>query len=87
MNGWAILSFCPRGSTALNLCSGSGSFMEACMNLGRSCISIEIDGNFCSRNNYIFSLDYQYSQARRRMELCFVDIQNKLQATSMDYPK
>lgn len=43
------------GGTALCLCSGSGSFMVAAMNLGRSCISVEIDGNLSTIISRFFS--------------------------------
>ena len=55
MNGWVLLRWVPRGidfgwylhsigGTALNLCAGSGSFIEAAMNTGRSCLAVELDG-------------------------------------------
>ena len=35
-----------KGNVVLSLCGGSGSLMEACTHTGRSCIMLEIDGNF-----------------------------------------
>jgi len=43
-----ITSFTKRGEAAVTLTSGSGSFIEACMRLGRHCLAIEIDGLFPS---------------------------------------
>ena len=45
-NHWVITSFTKFGEAAVTLTSGSGSFMEACMRLGRPCLAIEIDGLF-----------------------------------------
>lgn len=32
------------GGVVLSVCSGSGSMLEACMQLGRSCLAIDNDG-------------------------------------------
>ena len=45
-NHWVITSFTKIGEAAVTLTSGSGSFVEACMRLGRHCLAIEIDGLF-----------------------------------------
>jgi hypothetical protein len=45
-HGLIISFFISAGNVVLSLCGGSGSLMEACMHLGRSCIMLEIDGNF-----------------------------------------
>src|SRR6185437_3288048 len=34
------------GDCVLSLCSGSGSMMQACMETGRSCVAMEINGVF-----------------------------------------
>jgi len=36
--------FSPVGGCVLSLCAGSGSMLEACLQLGRSCLGIEVDG-------------------------------------------
>ena len=57
LSGWAIQTFTKPGSFAVNiwlffyvggvvlsLCAGSGSMLEAAMQLGRSCIAVDADG-------------------------------------------
>ena len=59
LSGWAIQAFTRPGSFLLNvgyiffffvggvvlsLCAGSGSMLEAAMQLGRSCIAVDADG-------------------------------------------
>ena len=54
-NGWVISTWtkpgelryvhrCLLGDLVLSMCSGSGSMMQACMETGRSCVAIEING-------------------------------------------
>lgn len=44
--GTHCLSLFVLGNTVLSLCGGSGSLMEICMRIGRSCIMFEKDGLF-----------------------------------------
>jgi hypothetical protein len=58
--GWIAQTFCRLGKRVhvvisntscldgcvLSLCSGSGSMLEACMQPGKFCIGLEIDGIF-----------------------------------------
>src|SRR6185437_9941900 len=52
------------GSLVVSLCGGSGSFMQAAMETGRSCVMFEINGLL-----KVFSLlsEKQYAGARQRM--------------------
>ena len=59
-----ITSFTKLGDAAVTLTSGSGSFIEACMRLGRSCLALEIDG-FVSLAN--LPLDVQFNATAQRM--------------------
>jgi len=42
-----VESFSSKGNVVLDPFCGSGSFMEACQDLGRSCIGIEINPKYC----------------------------------------
>jgi hypothetical protein len=59
-NHWAITSFTQFGEAAVTLTSGSGSFIDACMRLGRSCLALEVNGSvycfhyFCRRTIYCY---------------------------------
>ena len=63
-NHWVITSFTKLGDAAVTLTSGSGSFIEACMRLGRSCLALEIDG-VCSLVNLL--LEVQFNASAQRM--------------------
>src|SRR6185437_11373161 len=49
------------------MCVESGSMMEACMHLGRSCITFEVDGLCLSKKKFSL-LAVQFGGARLRME-------------------
>ena len=55
MNGWVLSRWCPRGSTILSVCSGSGSMLEAAIHMGGSCIFIVCDGIYINMF-FVFSL-------------------------------
>jgi site-specific DNA-methyltransferase (adenine-specific) len=38
---------CPPGGTVLDPCAGTGPVVEACERLGRTCIAVEINPDFC----------------------------------------
>lgn len=56
------------GGAVLSLCSGSGSMLESCMQAGRDCLGVEIDGirkfHFIT---FLFFLDVQFRGASARM--------------------
>ena len=78
MNGWILSRWCPRNSTVLSVCSGSGSMVEAAVCMGRSCISIEIDGSF---------LEYQFHQSARRLKEVYETAMRESTERGMDYNK
>ena len=61
---WVITSFTKIGDAAVTLTSGSGSFIEACMRLGRSCLALEIDGFVTT---YLSCLEIQFNASAQRM--------------------
>ena len=70
------------GQTALSLCGGSGSLMEAAMHLGRNCIMFGANGIFFLRfamskmeKIHFYLTDRQYSVAKARMQEIFARLQ------------
>lgn len=41
-----FLSIFKLGGVILSICSGSGSMLEAALQVGRSCLSLDIDGTY-----------------------------------------
>ena len=55
------------------------------MNLGRSCIAVELDGIILE--NFLMSLDYQFKQSVRRMHECFEQIKHEVENSHLDYTR
>jgi len=65
----------------LSLCTGSGTMIEACMQLGRNCLALDIDGMLL-RLKIIFFLEVQFKGASARMAATYADIHKE---TSLHY--
>ena len=74
-------------STVLSVCSGSGSMAEAAISMGRSCILIELDGNYFNCMIENSSLDYQFHQSARRLKEGFETAMSESSKPGMDYNK
>jgi len=87
MNGYILSRWCPRNSTVLSVCSGSGSMAEAAVCMGRSCISIEIDGSFLKFTIDFFPIEYQFHQSARRLKEVYETAMRESTERGMDYNK
>lgn len=70
----------------LSLCSGSATMAEAALNMGRSCISVDIDG----RSDYFtlfFFKDYQFSKSTRRIKDIYDGMMVEVSKPGNDYAK